>query len=151
MTPKSYIVECANWKSKVDYSNVSNYQKNEDTIVEVATLAFEYIFANTYNSDKVMVFALKDESGNDYFDSMNMKKTPDPLFALLTKVYKLEDEYDEEKHYFVLTKVLLENASLPHMVIELKEFEKKIKKQNKAFYNNIIKIFKNNNVITNLK
>ncbi len=151
MTPESYIVECANWKSKIDYSNTANYNKIEDKIIEAATLSFEYIFANTYESDKVIVFSLKDASGTDYFESMKMKDTPDPLFALLTKVYKLEDEQDEEKHYFVLTKVILENASLPHMLIELKEFEKMIKKQNKPFYKNLIDIFKNNNVITNLK
>lgn len=151
MTPESYIVECANWKAKVDYTNSLNYNNPEQNVVEVATLAFEYIFANTYDSDKVFVFELKDAAGNDYFNNMNMKDTPDPLFAMLTKVYKNTDEHDEDKHYFVLTRIILENASLPHMLVDLKEFEKMIKKQNKSFYNNIIKIFKNNSVITNLK
>ena len=151
MAPESYIVECANWKAKVDYSNSINYEKPEENIVEVATLAFEYIFANTYNSDKVMVFELKDSDGNDYFNNMRMKETPDPLFAMLTKVYKNKDENDEDKHYFILTRIVLENASLTHMLVDLKEFEKMIKKQNKSFYNNLIKIFKNNFVITNLK
>lgn len=151
MTPETYIVECANWKAKVDFTNTSSFESTEDKIFEVCTLAFENIFANTYNSDHVMVFELKNSMGDDYFKDMKMEKIPDPSFALLTKAYRLKDEDNESKHYFVLTKPVLENASLSDMLVELKEFENMMKKNNKLFYKNLIGLFKNCKILTNLK
>ena len=150
MTPEIYIVECANWKAKVDFTNTSSFESDENKIFEVCTLTFENIFANTYDSDDVMVFELKNEVGNDYFKDMHMKKIPDPSFALLTKAYKLENEDNESKHYFVLTKTILENASLPDMLVELKHFEELLKINNKGFYKNLIKMFKNCKIVSNL-
>lgn len=151
MTPETYIVECANWKAKVDFTNTSSFEKLEDKIFEVCTLAFENIFANTYNSDNVMVFELKNAMGSDYFKDMNMEKIPDPSFALLTKAYRLKDEDNESKHFFVLTRTLLENASLPDMLLDLEEFENIMKKNNKLFYKNLISLFKESKILTNLK
>jgi len=151
MTPETYIVECANWKAKVDFTNTSSFESTEDKIFEVCTLAFENIFANTYNSDHVMVFELKNSMGVDYFKDLKMEKIPDPSFALLTKAYSLKDEDNESKHYFVLTRPLLENASLPDMLLELKEFEQAMKKNNKFFYKNLIGLFKNCKILTILK
>ena len=151
MSSETYIVECANWKAKVDFTNTSSFESVGDKIFEVCTLAFENIFANTYNSDHVMVFELKNSNGIDYFKDLKMEKIPDPSFSLLTKAYSLKDEDNESKHYFVLTRSLLENASLPDMLLELKDFEKIMKNNNKFFYKNLISLFKNCNILTNLK
>ena len=151
MTPEIYIVECANWKSKVEYKNSNKDSNAEDDIIEVCTQAFECIFSNTYNSDNVMVFQLKNQSGDDYFTNLQMQEVPDPTFSLLVKAYKLKHEDDESKHFFVLTKTILENASLPHMILELTEFEKIVKKQNRTFYKHLLEAFKENKIISNLK
>lgn len=151
MTPETYIVECANWKAKVEYSGVDKSIKSEESIIEVCTQAFECIFSNTYNSDNVMVFQLKNQAGNDYFVDLQMQDIPDPTFSLLTKAYKLKHEEDESKHYFILTRSILENASLPHMILELNEFEKIVKKENRLFYKHLLESFKESKIISNLK
>lgn len=151
MTPETYIVECANWKAKVEYKSDSKSSPVDANIIEVCTQAFECIFSNTYNSDNVMVFQLKNQSGNDYFVDLQMQDIPDPTFSLLTKSYKLKDEDNESKHFFVLTRSILENASLPHMIVELNEFEKIIKKQNRTFYKHLLEAFKESKIISNLK
>lgn len=151
MTPETYIVECANWKAKVEYKSVGLSHKIEDDVIEVCTQAFECIFSNTYMNDNVMVFQLKNQSGEDYFVDLKMEQIPDPTFSLLTKAYKLKHEDDESKHFFVLTRSILENASLPHMIVELTEFEQIIKKQNRSFYKHLLEAFKQSKIITNLK
>jgi hypothetical protein len=62
----------------------------------------------------------------------------------------LENEDDESKHYFVLTKTILENASLPDMLVELKQFEELLKINNKGFYKSLIKMFKDCKIVSNL-
>lgn len=151
MTPETYIVECANWKAKVEYNNALKSNPVEDDVIEVCTQAFECIFSNTYNADNVMVFQLKNQSGEDYFTNLQMQQIPDPTFSLLTKAYKLKDEDNESKHFFVLTRSILENAALPNMIIELNEFEKLLKKQNRAFYKHLLEAFKESKIISNLK
>lgn len=150
MTPTTYIVECANWKAKVECKNTIG-DNIEDTIIEVSTQAFECIFSNTYDANNVMVFQLKNQSGEDYFTDLKMQQIPDPTFSLLTKTYRLKDEDDESKHYFILTRSILENAALPHMIVELNEFEKMMKKQNRSFYKHILDVFKETKIISNLK
>lgn len=151
MTPETYIVECANWKAKVEYKSIDKSVKTEEHIIEVCTQAFECIFSNTYNSDNVMVFQLKNQSGDDYFTDLQMQNIPDPTFSLLTKAYNLKNEDDESKHFFILTRSILENASLPHMIVELNKFEKIIKKQNGSFYKHLLEAFKETKIISNLK
>lgn len=150
MTPITYIVECANWKAKVECKNTIG-DNIENTIIEVSTQAFECIFSNTYDDNNVMVFELKNQSGEDYFTNLKMQQIPDPTFSLLVKSYRLKDEDDESKHYFILTRTILENAALPHMIVELNDFEKIIKKQNRLFYKNVLDVFKESKIISNLK
>jgi len=150
MTPTTYIVECANWKAKVEFKNTIG-DNMEDIIIEVSTQAFECIFSNTYNDDNVMVFQLKNQAGRDYFTDIKMQSIPDPTFSLLTKTYRLKDVEDESKHYFILTRSILENAALPHMFVALNEFENMVKKQNRLFYKQILDVFKETKIVSNLK
>ena len=104
-------VEGANLKATVSI----NTDICGNPYTEAATKALEMVFGNGPDTADEAEIILE-----------NPLEAPNVGFIM--KEYNVGDENDEDKHFYVLTRKIAENAGLPWMVEQLKAYEPKSKK-----------------------
>lgn len=141
MNIENYIVESGNWKCKVSIDKKLGNKQYK--VLECATLAYESIFGNgTHSELDIEVFSLVDTNGKDFFvDNINV--CPDPTFGFITKVYNIRDRKNSDKHYYILTRYIFENASQPYHVELALDLEDEMKKKKNKEYNLIMSVLFN--------
>jgi hypothetical protein len=145
-----YIVECGNWKCEVSLKNAKDFESEEDRIIESCTLTYEFLFKD-YDHQNVNILSILDEDGDDYFENDDDDmEFPDIIAQLITKCYKKSNEKKPTSHYFVLSELIVENASIPMLIEPIREMKELTFSENPSLRKFIKSKFKDSKIITNL-
>lgn len=110
---EKFIVEGANWEASI----MVDTSIHETPHFEAATQAFEIIFGKGADAE------LSDE-----FDVI-MKDEDNPNLGLIVCCFKESDRGSDDKTYWILSRVIAENAGLDDLAKEMFEIEKQIIKR----------------------
>jgi hypothetical protein len=152
MKPINYIVESGNWKCHVKLKDIHGILSTEsDKITEVCTLAFEFIY-KAIDNENVELISILDENGQDYVDDVDLNTGLSYVFvSMITKCYRKSHTNIDNKHYFILSSVLIKNSGAMELYAPLKDTMISAFKKDPKLKLFIVKNFKNTHIITNVK
>jgi hypothetical protein len=147
----TYIVEGGNWKCLVEYSD-KTYRKLNDRIIEICTLAYEELFNDNINHNNVEIYQLLDESGKNFFETSIYDDVKMPMLniSIITKCYNIIDTNISKNQFYILSDILIENSSNPHLINEFLILKDKIFEEIPDMKQFIERKFIDNKIIKNI-